>query len=50
MQGLFHWLTSSASILALVITVGVAIFLVCCLECTKCPRSEKDSLFKRHEL
>ncbi|MGH9607921.1 MAG: hypothetical protein ACRD3N_19715 [Terracidiphilus sp.] len=50
MHNLFHWLTSGASILAIIITVAVAVFLVCCLECTKCPGREKDEIFKRHEL
>lgn len=50
MHSLIHWFTTGASILAIIITVAVAIFLVCCLECTKCPSREKDNLFKRHEL
>jgi hypothetical protein len=28
----------------------VAIFLVCCLECTNCSCREKDDLFRRHEM
>jgi hypothetical protein len=36
--------------MAVLVTVGVAILLVCCLECTKCPSREKDDIFSRHEM
>jgi hypothetical protein len=48
MQTLMHWLTVNGSILAVLVTVGVAVLLVCCLECSHCSCREKDSLF-RHE-
>ena len=50
MQHLAHWLAVNGSVLAVLVTVGVAVLLVCCLECTKCGRREKDELFKHHEL
>jgi len=50
MQGLAHWFSTGATIIALVITAAVAIFLICCVECTKCPKKEKDEIFNRHEL
>ncbi|HEV2323510.1 MAG TPA: hypothetical protein VGS10_06130 [Terracidiphilus sp.] len=50
MQSVAHWFSTGATIIALVITAAVAIFLVCCLECTKCPKKEKDEIFNRHEL
>ncbi len=50
MQHLAHWLAVNGSVLAVLVTVGVAVLLVCCLECTKCGRREKDDLFKHHEL
>jgi hypothetical protein len=28
----------------------VAVLLICCLECTKCDRREKDDLFRHHEV
>ena len=34
----------------MLVTVGVAVLLVACLECTHCPKSKKDSLFKRNEV
>jgi hypothetical protein len=30
------------------VTVGVGLLLVCCIECTKCSRREKDDLFHHH--
>jgi hypothetical protein len=50
MFSLFHGIARSGSLLAALVTVGVAILLICCLECTECPRREKDDLFCRHEL
>lgn len=50
MRVLVHWLAVNANLLAILVTVGVAILLVCCLECTKCPRHKKDNLFDRHEV
>jgi hypothetical protein len=50
MQSLIHWFMTYANILALLVTVGVAVFLVCCLECTHCPSRDKDEVFRRREL
>jgi len=49
MQYVTHWLTANESVLAVLVTVGVAVLLVCCLECTKCGCREKDEFFHRHE-
>lgn len=49
MQHVTHWLTANVSVLAVLVTVGVAVLLVCCLECTKCGCREKDEFFHRHE-
>jgi hypothetical protein len=50
MHNLSHWLASNANVLAILVTVGVAVLLVCCLECTSCPCREKDDLFHRREV
>jgi len=50
MMGLFHWLEVNASVLAVLVTVGVAVLLICCLECSDCSKVDKDDLFKRHEV
>ena len=50
MQALLHWFGLHANLMAILATVGVAVLLVCCLECTNCPCREKDDLFKRHEV
>ena len=50
MHTLVHWFASYASVLAILDTLGVAVLLVCCLECTNCPSREKDDIFSRHEL
>jgi len=47
MESLLHWLVAHGSVLALVVTAGVAVLLICCLGCTSCPCREKDELFKR---
>ena len=48
MESLVHWLVTNGSVLAVVVTVGVAILLVSCLGCSNCPKREKDEFF-RHE-
>jgi hypothetical protein len=50
MHSLAHWFTTASNVFAVLVTVGVAVFLVCCLECTNCPEREKDELFRRHEI
>ncbi len=50
MQTIAHWLAANGSVLAVLVTVGVAVLLVCCLECTKCGSREKDDLFNHHEV
>jgi hypothetical protein len=50
MLSLIHWFAAHETVLALLITAGVAILLVCCLQCSHCPCSEKDEIFKRHEV
>jgi hypothetical protein len=50
MHNLIQWLVTSGSLLALVVTAGVAVLLVCCLGCAKCPCREKDEMFRRREV
>jgi hypothetical protein len=50
MQHIIQWLTANESVLAVLVTVGVAVLLVCCLECTKCGCREKDDIFHRHDV
>ena len=50
MHTVVHWFASNATVLAILVTLGVAVLLVCCLECTNCPCREKDDLFTRREV
>jgi hypothetical protein len=50
MHSLIHWLMTSGVLLAVIVTAGVAILLVCCLGCSKCGCREKDDIFSRHEV
>ncbi|MFP5208280.1 MAG: hypothetical protein ACLGRW_03220 [Acidobacteriota bacterium] len=50
MNTLAHWLVVNASVLAVLVTVGVAVFLICCLECSNCSCRDKDEIFHRHEV
>ncbi len=50
MNSLVLWFEINSSVLAVLVTVGVAVLLICCLECSNCPSREKDELFHRHEL
>jgi hypothetical protein len=50
MNSLVHWFQVNASVMAVLVTVGVAVLLICCLECSNCSKSEKDDLFHRRDL
>jgi hypothetical protein len=50
MNHLVHWFGINASVLAVLVTVGVAVLLICCLECSNCSCREKDELFRHREL
>ncbi len=50
MHRLIHWFADYGNVLAVLVTVGVALLLVCCLECSTCPNRDKDEIFKRREL
>lgn len=50
MQSLIHWFSINGSVIAVLVTVCVAVLLVCCLGCSNCPSRDKDDLFRRHEL
>jgi hypothetical protein len=50
MQSILHWFSMYANVLAILVTVGVAVLLVCCLECTNCSCREKDEFFRRHQV
>jgi len=50
MQSLIHWFVTHESMIAILVTVGVAVLLICCLECSHCPSRNKDDLFKHHEI
>ncbi len=50
MQSVMHWFSINGSVIAVLVTVCVAVLLVCCLGCSNCPSRDKDDLFRRHEL
>jgi hypothetical protein len=50
MQSLVQWFTTPENAFAVLVTVGVTVLLICCLECAHCPCREQDDLFRRHEL
>jgi hypothetical protein len=50
MQDLFHWFEINGTVMAVLVTVGVAVLLVSCLECSHCPKRDKDDIFNRREL
>jgi hypothetical protein len=50
MHSLIHWFVANGSILAVVVTVGVAFLVVCSMGCSNCSHRDKDDLFRHHEL
>ena len=50
MASLIHWFTVDGDAISILVTVGIAVLLVCCLECSHCPSRDKDDLFRHHAL
>ena len=50
MTSLMHWLSINENTLAVLVTVAVAVLLVCCLECSDCSKRDEDDIFHRHEV
>jgi len=50
MQHLMHWIAANGIVLAVMVTVAVAVLLISCLECSHCGSREKDEFFNRHEV
>jgi hypothetical protein len=50
MDSLIQWFTVEGNALAVLVTMGVAILLACCLECMTAPSREEDDIFHRHAL
>ena len=50
METLGHWLSINGSVFAMLVTAGVAVLLVTCVECTHCPSRSKDAFFDRGEI
>jgi hypothetical protein len=50
MQNVWHWIQVNVSVLAIVVTTGVGVLLVCCMGCSHCPCREKDEIFHRNEV
>jgi hypothetical protein len=48
MDSVINWLACDGNALAVLVTAGVALLLVCCLECSNCPSRDKDDIFNRH--
>jgi hypothetical protein len=54
MASLIHWFTvdgnAIANVIAVLVTMGIAVLLVCCLECTDCPSRAQDDIFRPHAI
>ena len=48
MLRLIHWFSMNGSLVAILVTVGVAVLLVCCLGCSNCTSRDRDDLFRPH--
>jgi len=50
MNSLIQWFTAADNALAVLVTIGVAVLLVCCLECSDCRHREEDDIFRHHQV
>ena len=49
MSRLIHWFMANASVMSVLVAVGVAVLLICGYKCCDCSHPEKDDLFTRHD-
>jgi hypothetical protein len=50
MNSLIHWFMVDGNAISVLVTMGIAVLLVCCLECSDCPSRDQDDLFRRHAI
>jgi hypothetical protein len=50
MNSVIHWFMLYENALAVLASLGVALLLVCSLECTNCSCRDKDEFFHHREL
>ncbi|MGA2834591.1 MAG: hypothetical protein ABSE55_16100 [Terracidiphilus sp.] len=50
MHTLIHWLVNYENAIAIIVTVAIALVVVCCLECSECPSRDEDDVFRHHSL
>ena len=50
MNSLIQWFASADNALAVLVTIGVAVLLVCCLECSDCRHPENDDIFRHRQV
>lgn len=50
MHTLIHWLVTYENAIAIIVTLAVALVVVCCLECSECPSRDDDDVFRHHSL
>ena len=48
MDSLVQWFMVYENAVAVLVTLGVALLLVCCLESMTAPPRDKDDIFNRH--
>ena len=50
MNSLIHWFMVDGNAISVLVTMGIAVLLVCCLECSDCPSRDQDDIFRRHAM
>jgi hypothetical protein len=50
MDSLIHWFTVDGNAISVLVTLGIAVLLVCCLECSHCPNRDQDDIFRHHAI
>jgi hypothetical protein len=48
MERLIQWLVADGNAIAILVTLGMALLLICCLECSHCCCRDKDEIFRYH--
>ena len=49
MFSFLHGFAAVENLVAALATIGIALLLICCVECYHCPEREKDDLFRHRK-
>ncbi|MGA9070305.1 MAG: hypothetical protein WB424_08635 [Terracidiphilus sp.] len=50
MFSFLHGFGAIENLIAALVTIGIALLLACCVECSHCPKREDDDIFRQRNV